>query len=69
MIVVLLGFIGYELYRIVLGHSVALIALTVFDIAMVVLTWREYGRHRQTKEPSKEHPSKPSPPSPQTLHT
>jgi uncharacterized membrane protein len=67
MIVVLLGFIGYQLYRIVLDQSVALIALTVFDILIVTLTWREYGRHRQTKEPSKEPPSKPSAPSPQTL--
>ena len=68
MIVVLLGFIGYQLYRIVLGQSVALIALTVFDILIVALTWREYRRHRQTKEPSKEPPGKPSTPSPQTLH-
>lgn len=49
MIVLLLGFIGYEVYRIVLGHSVVLVALTVFDVAIVVLTWREYMRHRQTK--------------------
>jgi uncharacterized membrane protein len=67
MIVVLLGFIGYQLYRIVLNQPIALIALTVFDILIVALTWREYGRHRQTKKPSKEPPNKPSTPSPQTL--
>ena len=67
MIVVLLGFIGYELYRIALDHSVALTVLAAFDIVIVALTWREYGRHRQNKQPSKQQPSEPSRPSPQTL--
>jgi len=47
MIIVLLIFIGYQLYRIALQPSVGLIALTVFDAAIVALTWREYRRERR----------------------
>lgn len=47
MIVVLLIFIGYQLYRIVLDPSAGLIALTIFDAVIVALTWREYRRQRQ----------------------
>jgi uncharacterized membrane protein len=47
MITVLLIFIGYQLYRIVLQPSVGLVALTVFDAVIVVLTWREYRRQRR----------------------
>jgi uncharacterized membrane protein len=47
MIIVLLIFIGYQLYRIALDPSVGLIALTVFDALIVVLTWREYRRQRR----------------------
>ena len=46
MIVVLLIFIGYQLYRIALHPSAGLIALTVFDALIVTLTWREYRRQR-----------------------
>lgn len=44
MIIVLLIFIGYQLYRIALDPSAGLVALTVFDALIVVLTWREYRR-------------------------
>src|SRR5829696_5967395 len=47
MITVLLIFIGYQLYRIVLQPSVGLVALTVFDALIVMLTWREYRRQRR----------------------
>lgn len=47
MIAVLLAFIGYQLYRIVLNPTAGLIAVTVFDLAIVTLTWREYGRQRE----------------------
>jgi uncharacterized membrane protein len=47
MIVVLLIFIGYQLYRIALHPSAGLIALTVFDALIVTLTWREYRRQRR----------------------
>ena len=47
MIVVLLIFIGYQLYRIALDPSAGLIALTIFDAVIVTLTWREYRRQRR----------------------
>jgi uncharacterized membrane protein len=47
LIVVLLIFIGYQLYRIALDPSAGLIALTSFDAVIVALTWREYRRLRQ----------------------
>jgi uncharacterized membrane protein len=50
LITVLLIFIGYQLYRIALQPSVGLVALTVFDAVIVVLTWREYRRQRRIPE-------------------
>ena len=47
MITVLLIFVGYQLYRIVLHPSAALVVLTVFDALIVTLTWLEYRRQRQ----------------------
>jgi uncharacterized membrane protein len=47
MIIVLLIFIGYQLYRIALQPSVGLVALTIFDAVIVALTWREYRRQRR----------------------
>ena len=54
MIGALLLFIGYQLYRITLAPTPGMIALTVFDIAIVVLTWREYGRQRAAATPEAE---------------
>jgi uncharacterized membrane protein len=48
IIVVLLIFIGYQLYRIVLQPSAGLVLLTAFDVAIVALTWREYRRQRRS---------------------
>ena len=36
------GFCVYQVYRYTYTHSEALLWLTVFDIAVVVLTWKEY---------------------------
>jgi len=47
MIIVLLIFIGYQLYRLALQPSAALIALTAFDALIVMLTWLEYRRQRR----------------------
>ena len=47
LIVVLLIFIGYQLYRIALHPTAGMIALTIFDAVIVTLTWREYRRLRQ----------------------
>jgi uncharacterized membrane protein len=49
MIVVLLLFIGYQLYRISLTPTAGLIALTVFDVVILVLTWREYRVQRRIR--------------------
>ncbi len=46
MIAVLLAFIAYQVYLIVLGPSPGLVALTIFDVLIVVLTWREYRKQR-----------------------
>jgi uncharacterized membrane protein len=47
LIVLLLAFIAYQIYRIAWVHfSVGLAALTVFDAALVWLTWREYRSKR-----------------------
>jgi uncharacterized membrane protein len=50
MIVVLVLFIGYQSYRIALAPTAGLIALTVFDLMIVLLTWREYRRQRQARQ-------------------
>ena len=47
MIIVLLIFIGYQLYRIALQPSAALALLSAFDVLIVTLTWLEYRRQRQ----------------------
>ena len=49
MIAVLTVFIGYQLYRIALAPTVGLVALTLFDLAIVALTWREYGVQRRRR--------------------
>ncbi len=50
MIGVLVIFILYQFYQLTLTPSPGLVALTVFDILIVVLTWHEYGRHRQRRK-------------------
>lgn len=40
-------FIGYQLYRIALDPTAGLVALTLFDLLIVVLTWRELRQHRR----------------------
>jgi uncharacterized membrane protein len=49
MIVVLVLFISYQLYRIALTPTVGLVALTAFDLVIVVLTWREYQQQRKRR--------------------
>jgi uncharacterized membrane protein len=38
----LAGFIGYQLYRYTLTHSIGLILLTAFDLLVMALIWHEY---------------------------
>jgi uncharacterized membrane protein len=49
MIVVLLLFIGYQLYRISFDPTAGLIALTIFDAVIVLLTWREFRQQRRIR--------------------
>jgi uncharacterized membrane protein len=49
MIVVLTGFIGYQIYRFALTHSMAMIFLSVFDVLVIALTWVEYHRQRASR--------------------
>jgi uncharacterized membrane protein len=46
MIAFLLAFIVYQGYLLVVAPTVGIAALTAFDIFMVWLTYREYGRRR-----------------------
>ncbi|HXD27143.1 MAG TPA: DUF2127 domain-containing protein [Arthrobacter sp.] len=48
MIAVLLAFIAYQVFEIVVHPTTGLVALTVFDVFVVVLTWHEYRRLRST---------------------
>ena len=48
-IVVLLLFIGYQLYRISFDPTAGLIALTIFDVVIVLLTWREFRVQRRIR--------------------
>jgi uncharacterized membrane protein len=53
LIVLLLAFIAYQLYRLIAVHfSVGLTALTVFDAFLVWLTWREYQAKRALRHPA-----------------
>jgi len=49
MIAVLAVFIGYQLYRIALAPTIGLVALTLFDVAILLLTWREYRIQRSRR--------------------
>ena len=52
MILMLVAFVGYQVYRIALTGSVPMILLTVFDLVVIVLVWIEYRQqiaHRHAK--------------------
>ena len=51
MIAFLIAFIAYQMYRITFAFSLGLLALTVFDVLVVWLTYREYGKQRATQAP------------------
>lgn len=53
MIALLVAFIVYQLYRIsAVKFSYGLAALTVFDVALVWLTWREYRARHAARQPT-----------------
>lgn len=47
MIVVLVAFIAYQIYRVSLTPTLFLVALTFLDALIVWLTWAEYSRQKQ----------------------
>ena len=49
-IAVFSAFCVYQVYRYTFTHSEALIWLTVFDIGVVILTWREYRLQASVKK-------------------
>lgn len=42
----LIAFILYQAYELIVNFSWVLLALTVFDVVIILLTWREYQLHR-----------------------
>jgi uncharacterized membrane protein len=46
MIAFLIVFIVYQVYRMTFAFSIGLLGLTIFDLVVVWLTYREYGRQR-----------------------
>jgi len=52
MIAFLIVFIVYQVYRMTFAFSIGLLGLTVFDIVVVWLTFREYGKQRASRTPS-----------------
>lgn len=49
MVAVLALFVLYQLYQLTMAPSAGLVALTLFDMLMIVLTWHEYRRHRSRR--------------------
>jgi uncharacterized membrane protein len=45
----LVAFIAYQLYRISIAPTAGMIALTVFDLCVTWLVWREYQLHRRAR--------------------
>ena len=45
-------FIIYQVYQILIGHSIFLIALTLFDFVVIWLIWHEYGLVRRHIDPA-----------------
>jgi uncharacterized membrane protein len=53
-IAILVAFIGYQVFDLITAFTVGLLLLTVFDIAIVALTWRDYRRHARSEQPVSE---------------
>lgn len=49
MISFLIVFIVYQIYRMTFAFSIGLLGLTVFDVVVVWLTYREYGKQRAVR--------------------
>jgi uncharacterized membrane protein len=51
MIAFLIVFIVYQVYRMTFAFSIGLLGLTIFDLVVVWLTYREYGKQRTAHMP------------------
>jgi uncharacterized membrane protein len=51
MIAFLIVFIVYQVYRMTFAFSIGLLGLTVFDLVVAWLTYREYGKQRAARTP------------------
>jgi uncharacterized membrane protein len=51
MIAFLIVFIVYQVYRMTFAFSIGLLGLTIFDLVVVWLTYREYAKHRAARVP------------------
>ena len=49
MLAFLLVFIVYQTYRMTFAFSIGLLGLTIFDLVVVWLTYREYGKQRAAR--------------------
>lgn len=47
-------FAGYQVYRFSHTHSAALLILTIFDVAIIWLTWEEYAARKAESEETKQ---------------
>ena len=43
-------FSGYQLYRYNITHSIFLLLLTIFDLFIILLTWKEYKKVKSSQE-------------------
>lgn len=53
LIIMLLAFIAYQLYRLTFAPSIFLVGLTIFDAIVVLLTSAEYKKQKSTRITSK----------------
>jgi uncharacterized membrane protein len=51
MLAFLIVFIVYQIYRMTFAFSIGLFGLTVFDLVVVWLTYREYSKQRASRTP------------------
>lgn len=54
MIVLVAGFIAYQLYRMTFAPSLFLVWLTIFDVVVILLTWAEYRKQKRTRVTQRE---------------
>jgi uncharacterized membrane protein len=50
VVAVLVGFLAYQGYQLIVAPTVVMVALTVLDLAVVVLTWREWRHGRLLRQ-------------------